>query len=305
MGRTEALFEMARADAFFSRIAEDVQSFGVDVSYHFAGGAGAYMPYALSTVKLDTPEKQTQFGMSFLTMAENKSYPVKLRFLRFLSFPVMFHYFLHEMMHVYQDMHGAYLLPLQEEGVFPVVLDLRGSVVLMLFCEAWAETEAIRASWRMREKGVWRGAVRAPDWRELAGGYEADMQAGMEEGRAAANVFDRWYEGKHRSFYEQQAAELYEDNFTRYLQGVGGEEGEIGDKLRCLTLPALMMRFPVPEFFSFLDLDDKKYTGVCDPAVRTKIEAQDARFGACTNGNIQDIKCGAPIYLWKRLKLLA
>ena len=305
------LVSYAVQDPFFARILDDMTDFGYRLRFSWRDGTGVYGPFALRTEKLDTPEKIEQFSAGFHGLMEEGTLFAKIGLPAFAGQDVHAHLFLHEMVHFYQDMCGLYFVPLQEEGVFPVCLDAKSDIVAILFCEAWAAVEAIRTSWALREKGDdlgWRGAMFLPDWKGLAQGYDTDLQGGMDEKRAAARLFEGWYKGAHRSFYERHALKIHEMNFMRYRRGVVIEDSDIVPFLRTLDVPVLLDRISAkdrPSYFDCINFGDKCYTHVQTLRVKAQVEKLEERYGKIENSNIQDIKCGAPPYLWRRLRLEA
>lgn len=299
-------------DKFFAEMMHDMVDFGHEISFSLRGGAGAYQPFSVQTEKIDTAEKQQQFTSGFWRMIEQGHVMAKLRFSALSGGDMNAHYLLHEMMHFYQDMHGLYLLPIHEQGVFPVLLDAKSDVIAILFCEAWAEVEAIRTSWALRERGNahgWNGAIASPDWRDLARAYDNDLTNGVDEAKAAADTFHRWYAGKHRHFYESHALNIHQTNLARFEQGVADiNQADLTQNFRVLELPMLVARLPkggIPKFFHQIDWMDDIYNKVASPDILTRIQNLEQQYGVADNSNIQEIKCGAPPYLWHRLRSAA
>lgn len=295
-------------DEFFNDIIDDVLDYGLEISFSMFGGAGAYQPFALSTEALDTPEKQHQFAQGFWRMSEVGALKCQIQLSSVAGLRVNMHSFLHEAMHFYQDMRGLYLMPIQEDEVFPTMIDAKSNIVAILFNEAWAQTEALRASWSIKEKTGdargWQGALKSPDWKALACAYAEDVGKGMDEAEVMARSFRRWYEGQHRAFYEAHGLDIYDTNFTRFKAGAGQTDPtEIHDKLRHLELPHLIARMPeheIPAFFHHVDWLDPTYSHINDTDV---LEQLNQRYEDVDNTNIQDIKCGSPPYIWRRLVL--
>ena len=288
-------------DEAFEKIVCDMWDYGLEVNFSIFGGAGAYQPFALSTERLDTPEKEQQFAQGFWRMSEIGALKCQIRLSAVTGLKVNIHSFLHEAMHFHQDMYGLYLMPLQEDGVFPVIMDAKSNIVAILFNEAWAQVEALRASYAiMRDSGDprgWEGALKSPDWAVQARSYVFDMEQGMDDTKAAAKAFKRWYKSKHRNFYEAHALEIYKSSFARYKEAAGqvGED-EIAQKLRLLELPHLITKIPeaeIPAYFHEIDWTDPLYT---------KVEIPLMGHAQSDNPNIQDIKCGSPPYIWNRLR---
>ena len=308
--KTALLFSMVGQDPYFEDILYSLADFGYEMHFPFFGNVGLYVPHSIATENLDNPEKQQKFADGFLQALGSENAP-KARFHLCASVgqDVNAHSFLHELIHFYQDMLGLYLIPLSERGVYPVHLDMKSFVSAFLFCEAWAETESICASWRLKEKGVdgpWKGAMASPDWRGLAKQFASDLEQGTMFEKAAANIFSAWYEGKHRSFYEKHAAEIYVDMTEKYRKNAPDiPEEEIGQALRKLELPMLLIKIPkkkIPAYLTHLDWNDERYGLIKSTPVQEKIAVHESLYGACDNTNIQDIKIGTPPYLWNRLR---
>ncbi len=308
--RKSRIIACAIQDKFFKRVVNDLIDFGVDIEFSMFAGAGMYQPFALQTELLDTPEKHEQFVRGFWNAYESGHIKSQIRLSSFSGLSANVHSFLHEAMHFYQDMHGLYLLPLQENGTFPVCLDAHSEIVAIMFCEAWAQTETIRACWSIKEKGdptAWRGALGSKDWKYLAQAYEYDLDNGMDESKAAAQTFHRWYGGKHRAFYEKHALNIHKQNLARFLKGAGGYNAERdGDAFRKLELPHLIVRIPkddLPRYFHQVNWTSEALSTIQTQSVRDKAEQLQQRYSGFGNTNIQDIKCGSPPYLWKRLSV--
>lgn len=296
-------------DTYFEPIIHDLIDYGHDISFSVFGGAGAYQPFALSTEELDTPEKQQQFSRGFWAMSESGQFRAKMKFSLWLGQGGNLHSFLHELMHFHQDMNGLYLSPLKEQGVLPMMLSLRSSIAAVLFCEAWAQTEAIRTCWSLREKGDargWKGAINSPDWKNLARSYDKDMQGGADEKVAATALFERWYRGEHRVFYERHAADCYEMDLARFTGDVQGlSDKNTAQNLRELELPMLLARLPkdgLPSYLGHVDWENDLYNQPQDSAALDKVKEFEGKYGVPENTDIQQIKCGSPPYLWKRLR---
>ncbi len=307
--KKEALLSFMMKDSFFDGVAHDLIDYGYDLKFSITGGAGAYKPFALSTEKLDTPAKQHQFANGFWKMSEAGKMKAKIQLSLLLGAEGNAHTFLHEIMHFYQDMHGLYFVPLKEEGVLPIMLDARSDVTVILFNEAWAEVEAIRTCWALNQKGDslgWNGAVQSPDWKHLANGYDTDLNSGVDEAKAAANCFKRWYQGQNRIFYEQHAMKIFDLNYKRFLSDiVDMSDATVTNSLRSLDLPLLMSRIPVddvPKYFAQIDLADELYSAPKSADVAKRLDVFEARYGVNHSTDIQDIRNGSPPYIWKRLR---
>ena len=307
--KRDRLLDFAMKDEFFKGIIHDLIDYGYKIKFSILGGAGAYKPFALSSEKLDTPQKQQQFTHGFWKMSEAGNMKAKIQLSLLLGAGGNAHSFLHEILHFYQDMYGLYFLPLKEQRVFPTSLDANGNIVSILFCEAWAEIETIRTCWSLAQKGDdlgWVGAINSPDWKDLAKSYDYDLQNGVDEAKAAANAFRSWYKSKQRSFYETQALKIYEINFARYVDDVKDiSDAQISDNLRSLELADILARIPqnhIPKFFTQIDLGDELFSKPVSANVIKSINEIEKKYGAEHSGNIQDIRCGSPPYIWKRLR---
>lgn len=304
--RRKALFDFAFQDQFFADTLHSLSDYGIDISFSPVRGAGAYHPSALSTERLDTPEKQAAFAKGFWAMTESGNIKAHITIPFFASKGRRVHDFIHEIMHVYQDMCGLYFLPLQEQGAFPVALDAYSDIVVISFCEAWAQTETIRSCWAIKENGKgygWRGALSHPDFGYMARAYDADLKNGMDEARAAAKTFARWYEGAHREFYERHALNIYELNFVRYMKDAPHTtKEEISQNMRHITWAALMAYLPQNSTTKYFDQLDHDIFGLKTPEVIARVQALEHDYGQCKNTAIADIKCGAPPYIWGRLR---
>lgn len=306
-GWRETLFDFALKDPFFAEFLGVISDYGIDISFSCFSKVGAYSSYALSTEKLDTPEKQAAFVNGFWKRAEQGDMKAQISLPLLTSQNKRKQDFLHEIMHLYQDMHGFYFLPLQEENVFPVMLDAYSNIIAILFNEAWAQVEVIRACWAIREKGDpsgWNGAIAHQNFGHLARAYDADLQAGKDEAYAAARTFEKWYEGKYRTFYESHALDIYDLEFARFAAGVSGiSKHDIGQKMRRLTWDGLMKQMPRSTRSNyFQQVNPDIVMTVRSREMEKLAQAYEEEYGAAENTAIQDIKCGAPAYLWNRLR---
>lgn len=291
------LFDEASKDAFFAPVVDDLVRYGYDIRRSFKDGLGAYAPYALEIEQLQTAERYEQFLSEFKRKHDAGDVVARLRFFFWNGRAVNAHIFLHELMHFYQDMFGLYFSPLKEEGVFPVKLDARSTIMLILFNEAWAETQALRSSWALKEQGFdlcWEGALRSCDWKDLAQSYADDLISGMSEQEAAARLFLRWYEGDHREAYEKHALFVFYKNEERFRADL--QDKDYLSFYRCLHLSALLSRLPEDETHQFLQFIDINDTHIFYP----QIDLND--FVRSDNTDINDIRIGAPPYLFRQAK---
>ncbi len=307
--KRDRLLSFAMKDDFFASIIHDLIDYGYEVKFSVFGTAGAYKPFALSTEKLDTTHKKQQFINGFWKISESGNMKAKIQLSSLLGARGNAHNFLHEIMHFYQDMYGLYFLPLKEQGVFPISLDANSNIVSMLFCEAWAEIETIRTCWALAKKGDnsgWIGAINSPDWKDLAKNYDYDLQSGVDEAKAALNAFNSWYKSKQRLFYEMQALKIYKINFARYLEDIKDvNDAQISDNLRSLGLSDILAFIPqnhIPKYFTQIDLSDELFNKPISANIIKSVNEIEQKYGAEHSSNIQDIRCGSPPYIWKRLR---
>ncbi len=310
--KRDALLACAMEDSFFAPIAHDLIDYGYEITFSFSGGAGAYQPFALATEVLDMPEKQQMFSKGFERQVEAGVFKAIIRLSVCHGYGGHCHSFFHELMHFYQDMLGLYLLPLKERGVMPVMADLRTSITALLFCEAWAEVEALRTCWAFGYKGAdkrpWEAAVRSRGRGALARYYGQCLDEGADEAVAAARAFERWYQGAHRLFYERHAARIYESEMLRLMDDVAlpSERRDfIAAHLRGAPLSILLEKIPqdvIPRYFAQIDMD-------CDIFNEPRISGSLSRFckvedcfWSVSNTDVHEIKCASPPYLWRQLR---
>ncbi|MCK0070060.1 DUF6782 family putative metallopeptidase [Kordiimonas laminariae] len=272
--KTKWLFGLVRKDAFFSRIVDELEASGYDIKHRFYGRSGAYIPH---TIKLKKEGDPTE-ALNTLKAAGK----LKARF----TFSARYggvqqaHYFLHELMHFWQDQRSLYLNSMQVEGKIPIMLDAESRVRVTCFLEAMAEVEAIRASWRLKEAGydaAWLGALSSLDWGKLARAYAADIDS-MPEPEAARRAFDCWYQGPHRVYYEKRGLMAYE----RLLQSLPTQDvAEIKSYLRNAQVDDLLDMLPEEDRPAYLTLGGAKslkdglYNTVYDKNTAGKAKAYD------------------------------
>ena len=204
--KTKWLLGFARKDTFFGGIVDELEAGGYDIRHRFYGHSGAYIPHSIKLRKEGDPTEALK--------ALKAAGKLKARFAFSSRYggAQLAHYFLHELMHFWQDQRGLYLNSMQVESKIPIMLDAESRVRVTCFLEAMAEVEAIRASWRLKEAGynaAWLGALSSFDWGKLARGYAADIIT-MSEPEAARRAFDGWYQGPHRAYYEKRGLLAYE-----------------------------------------------------------------------------------------------
>ena len=310
--KREALIATALKDSFFVGIVHDLIDYGYEASFSPFGGAGAYQPHALETEPLDNLDKQMLFAQAFSKKVESGAFKAKIKLSVWLGQGGNAHSFLHELMHFYEDMLGLLLMPLKEQGVLPVMADLRTSVISLLFCEAWAEVEALRTCRSLKTKGLdtapWIGALSSPDWGALARFYEDRLVENRGEAHAAARTFEQWYKGKQRGNYEYHALENYEKDFVRFTQDLDVAEktdDAIKDHLRSARISGLLKKIPqhaVPKYFDLIDWENAAFNELHNDVVLGRCDAFETRYGPGKNDALHEIKVASPPYLWKRLR---
>ncbi len=311
--KRKIMIDYALKDSFFEPIVHDLIDYGYEITFSIFGGAGAYHPHALTTEALDTPEKRSMFTNGFKREVEVGTFKAKIKLSLWLGRGGNIHSFLHELMHFYQDMLGFYLLPLKEQGVVPVMADARTSVIALLFCEAWAQVEALRACWSFRHRNVdsapWKGALASPDWGSLARFYDKCMAENRGEAWAAAQTFEQWYKGKHRGYYEKYALSLYDlelERLTSDVDSASKTTGAITAHLRGADLFSLILKIPkgvVPSYFGKIDWKSELFNEPRNGSVLCKCADTKNCYWSSQNENIHEVKCASPPYLWKRLRM--
>jgi len=307
--RRKTLLSYAIKDTFFDEFLRKVADYGLELNFSYTENFGAYTPFALSTEILDSPEKQAQFTQGFWHMAEQSAFKIKITLPTLAGPQRNAHDLIHELFHAWQDMYGLYNLPLQEQGKFPTAQDSYSDIVSIIFNEAWAQTETIRTCWAIQHKTNdargWKGAISHPDFGDLAQQYDQDLKNGTDETIAATNTIKRWYQGKHRAFYEHHALNIHQINFKRYKEGANNPSLEdITTNLRRLRIPELLKRLPPnaqSAYLNQIDWNDALFADIKSPEVAAQVKSIEAQYGKSENTNILDIKCGGPLYIWNRL----
>jgi hypothetical protein len=195
-------------------------------------------------------------------------------------------------------------------GVMPCILDAHSDIVAIMFCEAWAQTQTIRFCYQIKEKGMdegWKAALSHPDFGYMARSYADDLLNNIPEQEAAAACFMRWYDGDHRGFYERHALHIHEVNFDRLTSDIHDLTVEqVQENLRTLDVSVLPSRVPenvMTDFFAHVDWTDKRLSVIQSEDVAKRIGASYEKYGNAQNGEISDIRCGSPIYIWNRLRV--
>lgn len=289
------LLSLAAQDAFLARVICDLGG-APNIRFSWFCATGMYTP---DYVRIHRSGSSGQ--ISGLIQQNQKQPGIMLS--RGFNFNMIAHSFFHELVHCYQDACGLFLFPLIRKGEFPIMPDLRGFIKSVLFCEAWAETEAIRISWRLRQNGApqpWQGVMQMPQWRGLALSYQCDLERGEDDDQAAAQVFQKWYEGRHCGFYTLQAMKMYH---ALWRECACDKPEDIRCNLRAVTLPALIERLPEdkrPSFFGKLDLGANAYNSIHAMRARWAVARFEEAYGATQNHTLDDFSCGTLRYLKSR-----
>lgn len=316
--RTDELLELAYHSPVYAHIVQDLEAFGYQIHHPYFGRTGSYTPYGVMIEGPDT-DCMRAGGRHVFARSEQHSEQhsekapkemwAHFSFSRRFGWAVTAHYWLHELMHFYQDSHGLFLTPLEGAGQMPILADAVTEIRMMLVCEAMAEVEAIRASWRLREANhpiAWQGALKSRDWRQLAQSYADDLAAGSSEATAAEKIFLHWFEVAPRAHYEKRALKMFEENFARLAAAAQLTSGEAAAFLRHLNIKDIVTNllpaddcppYLSPEAFKKLNpqLEIKTAT------VRQRLEDWKSKMGTAPAGKIQDLTLGSPPYLWRRL----
>ena len=198
--KTQDLLEFAKQDNRYNEIVTAINKIGLTINYTWLGNTGSYHPQALNLQNIEDLETKIQHLKE--TGAAKHTIRLSHRFGKW----VMYHTFLHELFHIYQDTLGLFLIPLHINGKPQLSLDEESQITVTLFNEAFAATEAIRASYRLKQKAhpeAWYGALISPDWYKLAKNYAKDIKTSDEE-TAAKNLFDNWHKSHLKKYYESR-----------------------------------------------------------------------------------------------------
>lgn len=301
--KTAWLSGLARRDAFYAQILQDLEAFGFDIRYPHLGGAGAYKFGALMAEGLDF---QSGFEKELAAGRMRAEFSLKPRF----GPDIAAHTWLHELTHFFQDMHGLYFTPLLFQGRMPVMLGARSDMAAVLFCEAMAAAEAIRASWRLKIAGSpepWRGALFSWDWGGLARRYKDLMTSGRNERSAAAEIFKAFYRTPQRGYYEAHALALHERNLILRLSNAGiNNPRAAAEYFRSVELASLPLMIPAaqrPDYLVQIDWADPIFAVPAAGRAKRRLAAIEAKFGKAENARFQDIEIGAPPSLWKEMQV--
>jgi len=293
--KTHWLITLARHDPFYAQIITDLEAYGYQIHHPFYGQNGAYLPETIELIEecniaqaVQTLHKQGEIKASFSLSSRYGGAQIA-------------HYWLHELTHFWQDLHGLFLTPLHQKNTIPVMLDAPSHITVTCFCEAMAETEALRASWRLKEQGhtiAWQGARASLDWGKHARAYEKDMQT-MPEPKAAKRAFDRWHQSNQRPYYEKRALKTYKKTLSELPLKT---PDQLTPQLRHINLEDLIKLLPKPQRPNYLTppLNTPLYTTIHHKNTAKKVQALEQQYSPCQNPNIQDIKTSSTLYIWKQ-----
>lgn len=293
----QKLLSLSTQDEFLARVIRDLGNVP-DIRFSWFCPTGMYTPDYIRIHNTFPPDQIADFVLHNKTQAG-------ITLSRGSNFNMIVHSFFHELVHCYQDASGLFLCPLIHRGSFPVMPDLRGFIKSVLFCEAWAETESIRISWRLKQKGflqAWHGVMQMPQWQPLAMSYQNDIMRGEAEEQAAANILSRWYAGRHRRFYEHQAIKMYQGLWKECACQV---PEDIRNNLRSVILPDFITRIPAverPAYFDRLNLAADEYNRIHSMYARRAVARFEEAYGATQNDNMDDFSCGTLLYLKSRTR---
>lgn len=309
--KTQCLLDFASQDRVYASIIEDLTAFGFEIEYPFWGRNGTYTPFSMA-VDISVSNHDI-FLQEFQNSVKRGEMKCHFSFAGRSGKNTVAHYFLHEAFHFFQDRYGLFLTPLQKKGEMPVLLCPRSEIKLLLFCEAMAQTEAIRASWRLYKMGyknAWYGAILSLNWGGHTLSYYQDLKSGMNEVHAARHNFDRWYKTLHRGYYEKKALRLYEDNLIKFMREANIKDekyvqpflrtvrlADIRDMLSPQKCPAYL------ELGGYLPIEDVYYTQIKNQNTLKKLHLLEDRIGICHNPHFEDIIIGSPPALWGRYKV--
>lgn len=182
--------------------ASAVSHLPIKIRFSHHNAAGLYQPQRISTPSYCSDADILE------ALAPQRNLQLNIILSRWHSLAVSTHTFLHELVHVYQDMSGLFCLHRPDEAGRVIQLDVPSYVRVVLFSEAWAAVEAIRSSWSLKMRGddtAWRGAMASPDWRALSQVFMAEFRKHGCENAAAFLTFRAWYQAPIKQFYEALA----------------------------------------------------------------------------------------------------
>jgi hypothetical protein len=111
--KRKKLLKFCMQDEFFMGVVHAFRDFGLNIKFSAFARGGAYQPFALSTERLDTALKQQQFTTGFWRASERGDMRAQIILSSIQGRGRAAHDFIHEAMHLYQDMYGLYFVPLK------------------------------------------------------------------------------------------------------------------------------------------------------------------------------------------------
>lgn len=203
--RTDYLIEFAASSHYFTNIAEQLSQLPLDIRIKWWSSPAFYEPALFTRDPAAQPSAKLVLSPRY-------------------GINCLLHCWLHELVHLQQDMLG--LMP----EIFPdstpkaplQLLNAQADIQRYLFCEALAATKAIIASVEMRNHGndrAWRGALAMREFRPLAEKASSlfDTQASGED--IATKTLLSWYELPIRQTYEKRALLAWKRHYERATSG--------------------------------------------------------------------------------------
>lgn len=190
-------YQILKEDEILSPIIDEFQLFESKISSDFFGNRASYKSFLIQ-VK----------DRACLKEIKKKDIPIRITYPFFQSFSKQIHQIIHELWHFWQDRHGILFSPPIIQGETLPILDEESEINLLLTCEAMAQIETIRASYRLREKNIhspWNGGLAIKEWRPLLEIYDTEMKFNDNHDRASIICLQKFYKNKISEFYIEQA----------------------------------------------------------------------------------------------------
>ena len=299
------LFDSASEDPYFSLIFENVKSYGFEIISKVYG-RGGYVPQILLQ---KNPEQSDNRNQSFCF--QNKK--VQITVSKGLIKRSIILSFYHELMHFEQDRLGFYPFPLLQRQGFAKMIDMPSFISVLNFCEAWAETEAIRGVWRLCAGDInhmaWKESYAACVDRVMLDAFVKTLQRGVLENHAAIEALCVWYSSKKRRFYDRQAASLFKEVFQKNCQAAPHDRDTINQNLLRIDLKSFLeyrMKAAgdeIPAWLEGVNISDMLFQKIVDESVLSDIKAFEARYPPSrTIENPEALECGSAVYLWDQAR---
>lgn len=170
----------------------------INVDFPWFSKTGGYQPHSINITKPEATNEEVK----------NFQHTIKITISPRFGKNANCHTLIHELIHVWQDSLGLFLTPFHVKGVPMFTLDEKSHKTMTCFNEALAATEAIIASYCLKQKGLpesWRGAWYSPDWHRLAKQYEKDRKETNED-QAALNLYNNWFQSPLKEYYERRTS---------------------------------------------------------------------------------------------------